>query len=64
MTTVTVLRSDTARVSANIALSLNEARGNIREGVAPAIQPHTRVHETRVHPSSASSTPSPPKKER
>ena len=39
MTTVTVLRSDTTRASANIALYLDEARGNVREGATPAIQP-------------------------
>ena len=44
MTTVTVLRSDTARASANIASYLDEARGNIREGAAPAIQPPTQEY--------------------
>ena len=44
MTTVTVLRSDTARASASIASYLDEARGNIREGAAPAIQPPTQEY--------------------
>ena len=44
MTTVTVLRSDTARASANIASYLDEARGNVREGAAPAIQPPTQEY--------------------
>ena len=39
MTTVTILRSDTARASTNIASYLDEARENIREGAVPAIQP-------------------------
>ena len=44
MTTVTVLRSDTARASANIASYLDEVRGNVREGAAPAIQPPTQEY--------------------